>query len=306
MINNNNIGNVTVRQRKETGKFEYRFEIEPLDGKRRWKSQGGFPNKTQARRAGEAAKQEYLQSRFNPVINSYNMSFSKLTELYLERVLNSKEPTTYNMYKTYCDKYFVPEFGRMPVKEITYRDVEKLLTKLARLNYSDSWLSNSRVILKEIFKFASVPLHIIKMEENPVELADVKLEGNNSEERVPYTKDEIKLIFETIPKDSIYRPVIILGIFCGLRIGEILGLTFDNIDFENNRIIILQQMANARFDHCSYQIIKSPKSKKSVRTIYVSEWVINELKVVRDRQLTEKEELGDLYLYPQIDNRAWT
>lgn len=294
--NNGKIGNVIVRKRN--GKYEYRFEIEPIDGKRRWKTRGGFTLKREALKAGEQAREEYYNTGGRPLKKQDNISFNTLSKLYLDRILNRLEPTSYSIYRTYFDKYFCPELGKQAVKDINYFDIESLLQKMLKLGYSQTWIRNAKTILNEVFDFAIKPLRIIK--ENPVELSDLVLRGKESEERIPYTREQINQIFDYVPNDNLYRIVLVLGIYCGMRIGEILGLTWDCIDYENETIQIDKQMANVRFDHKAFQIIKCPKSKKSIRTIHMCDTVMAELLKVRQRQEEDEKAIGEEYLYPQL------
>lgn len=294
-------GNVTVRKRKN-GNYEYRFEIEQLDGKRRWKSKGGFTRKKEALAAGEKAREEYLNTEGKTPRKQDNISFNKLSELYLERVLNRLEPTTYSMYKAFFDKYFCPKFGKMPVKDIDYYDVETVLNEMSELNHSQTWIENAQIVLKESFDFAIKPLRIIK--ENLVDLADMNLHGYKEEEKIPYTRDQINQMLNSIKDDNIYRIIVILGIYCGMRIGEILGLTWDCVDFESMTIRIEKQMANVRYDGKTFQIIKEPKSSSSKRTIHISDTVKSELE--KNRYYQKKNEqlrtsTQEEYYYPYIE-----
>lgn len=289
------IGNITVRKRN--GKYEYRFEIEPLDGKRRWKSRGGFSLKREAIKAGEEAREEYFTTKGKPQRKQDNISFNMLSELYLERVLTRLEPTSYSMYKTYFDKYFCPVLGKMPVKDIDYNDIENLLCDMSKLGYSQTWIGNAKTVLNEAFCFAMKPLRVIT--ENPVEYSDIELKGAKTEEKTAYTPEQIEQIFQRVPEDNIYRIILVLGIYCGMRIGEILGLTWDCVDFDRKTIQINKQMANMRFEHKSFQIIKCPKSQRSNRTIHMCDTVVKELKKVRQRQMDDRLSIDEEYLHPQ-------
>ncbi|MDO5410423.1 MAG: site-specific integrase [Lachnospiraceae bacterium] len=289
------IGNVSVRKRAD--KYEYRFEIEPIDGIRRWVSKGGFRLKKEAVQAGREAREEYLKGG-KPERKPENISFQTLSGLYLERVLNKYEPTTYGMYKVFFDKYFCPALGKKAVKQITYLDIERLMQEMSNKGMSRTRVCAARDVLNEAFLYAVKPLRVIT--ENPVSLADPALHGKEAKERVPYTREQIKVIFETVPEDSIYRIVVILGIFCGMRIGEILGLTWDCIDFEKDTIRIEKQMSNVNFDHESFQIIKKPKSRKSIRTIHISETVKKELLQVKKRQEYDKSQLEEDFRIPRL------
>ena len=81
--------------------------------------------------------------------------------------------------------------------------------------------------------------------------------------------DVTKLIKEL--SGNPYRNVILTMLFCGLREGEALGLSYDTIDFDNHTIRIVQQLQKNRLTK-RYEIV-TPKNGKS-RLLCVSEVVI--------------------------------
>ncbi len=293
----NKAGDITIRKRN--GKYEYRFEVEPIDGKRQWKTKGGFLLKKEAMRAGKQARDEYLKTGGRPTRKQDNISFNTLAESYLERVLKKDEPTTYTMYKTYFEKYFCPFLGNMAVKQIEFSDIEDLMQHISNHKLSQSRIDGAKTVLHEVFAYA-IKIRVIT--ENPVEFTDMEFYGTEAEEKVPYTLEQIQQIFKTVPDDSPYRIVFVLGIFCGLRIGEILGLTWDHVDFEKGTIKIEKQMANIRYEHKAFHIIKKPKSKKSVRTVHISKTVKKELMQVKNRQEEDRKAFGQEYLRPQTQD----
>lgn len=104
---------------------------------------------------------------------------------------------------------------------------------------------------------------------------------------VYYTKDQLKkLLVGAYEYQSIYLEVL-LGVFCGLRPGEILGLKYSDFDFDEKTVDIKRQITR------DYEVViqnestyrlnskeKSPKPPKSVssyRTIRVPDVILNEV-----------------------------
>lgn len=56
-----------------------------------------------------------------------------------------------------------------------------------------------------------------------------------------YSVDEVKTLLEHAKEDVIYIPIV-LAVYCGLRRSEALGLSWSNIDFENDKIFIGQKV----------------------------------------------------------------
>lgn len=57
-----------------------------------------------------------------------------------------------------------------------------------------------------------------------------------------YSVDEVKTLLEHAKEDVIYIPIV-LAVYCGLRRSEALGLSWSNIDFENDKIFILYHLS---------------------------------------------------------------
>ncbi|MDY2627593.1 MAG: tyrosine-type recombinase/integrase [Lachnospiraceae bacterium] len=80
-----------------------------------------------------------------------------------------------------------------------------------------------------------------------------------------------------------------------------MGLTWDCVDFKNGTITIEKQMANMRFEHEAFQIIKKPKSQKSIRTLHFSETVKKELSQLKNLQSWDMQLLGEDYVYVETE-----
>ncbi|MCZ6590334.1 MAG: site-specific integrase [Alphaproteobacteria bacterium] len=88
------------------------------------------------------------------------------------------------------------------------------------------------------------------------------------------SKDEIRRLINTV--DGRWRPIIVTAIFTGLRASELRGLTWDNVDFDEQTIRVTQ-----RADR--WNTIGSPKSKAARRTIPLAPIVLNVLREWRLR-----------------------
>jgi len=92
---------------------------------------------------------------------------------------------------------------------------------------------------------------------------------------------------------------IILCLFTGIRLGELLGLKFEDIDFENKTITIRRTLNRLKvFDNAEKKtdiVIGEPKTNKAKRIIPLQEFLIPLLKTHRARVLTEQLKVANLY-----------
>ena len=111
-----------------------------------------------------------------------------------------------------------------------------------------------------------------------IEVPRVKKFKNNI-----YNKENMVKLLQVCKGSSLELPIY-LASGLGLRISEILGLTWDNIDFSENTITI--NKITVRNDNSV--ILKSPKTESSERTISVPKEIINLLKEHKKTQLENK------------------
>ncbi len=105
----------------------------------------------------------------------------------------------------------------------------------------------------------------------------------------PYT---VKAYTESRPIPTQIKLVMNIAVYGGLRLGEILGLTWDCIDFNNNTLIINKSVARIKGGQ-NRQIVKVPKNKSSIRTISIPASVMTLIKFWRQEQSQLKYALGD-------------
>lgn len=97
--------------------------------------------------------------------------------------------------------------------------------------------------------------------------------------------------FLDISKDSSYYPIYLTAINTGMRRGEVLGLRWQDIDFDNNLFYVRQSLQEVKKVGLTF---KEPKSGKS-RSISITPSLAKELKKIYKQQLEYKLLLGQGY-----------
>ena len=133
-------------------------------------------------------------------------------------------------------------------------------------------------ILNLAFKRA-YRLKLIK--ENVVQF--VEIPKNKKFKNEIYTAEDMKILLEKCHKTSLELPIIIAS-GLGLRISEIMGLTWNNIDF--NDFTITVEKITVRDE--GKVILKEPKTESSVRTISAPKEIILMLKQLKKERLAAK------------------
>ena len=91
-----------------------------------------------------------------------------------------------------------------------------------------------------------------------------------------YTLEEFKK-FISNENNIFYKTAFEVLYFCGLRIGELRGLTWENIDFEEKTLSVKKNVVTVS----GKTFVTSPKSKKSIRTLPITDSVLKDLKELK-------------------------
>lgn len=152
-------------------------------------------------------------------------------------------PQTKRDYQNTINKYIVPYFGHIPMSTIKPADIQAWDVKLKNEEkYFGKALSEYTTqkyvnLLATILKSAKINKYI---DENPFDL--LKRRKVKAMKKVrPLELEVIRGIAKAIPEEV--RLMIWIGFFTGMRPSEILGLTWDKIDFDRKIIKVNQQIS---------------------------------------------------------------
>ena len=201
---------------------------------------------------------------------------------------------TFQNYKYMYDMFVRPSLGKMLISEIKRSDVKRFYNMLAderRLNVST--IDSIHTVLHQVFDLAVDDRYI---RENPTDRMLKELKQSHTfetEKRKALTVDEQRLFLEFLQRKDIYNhwyPVFAVMLGTGMRVGEITGLRWCDVDFENETISVNHTLVyySRRDDHGCIFSVNTPKTKAGERTIPMLEFV-------KDAFLMEKkyqEEVG--------------
>ena len=119
------------------------------------------------------------------------------------------------------------------------------------------------------------------------------------------SKEKLKIFLQAASKNPWYLEIL-LGLFCGLRKGEILGLKFQDFDFEKQTVRISRQLVGnlklkeKEFTVTEYAVIeRNPKTENSYRILRVPKVVMREVK--HRQQLIDKRKADMGVAYKDYD-----
>ena len=166
----------------------------------------------------------------------------------------------------------VKDLHKLEMAKIKKIDIQRIFDNL-KLSNNSKYTLLARI--KCMFNSAINEYEIIN--KNPC--VSIKLEKTKTREKRALTQDELKDLLSKLKTNKTIRAYItsVLASKCGLRLGEILGLTWDKIDFKKREITIDKQW-NILDKKNNIYGFKKLKSHNSYRTIPVSAEVIDILK----------------------------
>lgn len=252
-----------ISTRKRGNTWEYSFEIGKINGKRKRYSKGGFRTKKECLEAGTKAKAEYDGT--GEVFKASEITFNDyMDEWYNVYVIPNCKPCTIVSYERAIRLHIKPYFGLLKLKNLTPKICQEFLNYLKTKNLSISYMKLIRIILHSSLEYAVFPLEYIRT--NPSKLIRVKFNDNfNKENKLDsITPEQFNEIINSLkPSIEYFKIPLYIGWYTGARCGEVLALTWDDIDFENKTISINKNLVKVN----SKYYIGTTKTKHSNRVI---------------------------------------
>ena len=177
--------------------------------------------------------------------------------------LNLK-PKTLEVYKQMIDCHIVPSIGHITLKALTTMHLQRMVNEKFQSGLSTGSIRKMHNIISSALDQALQNDMIPKNPSKPV-----KLPTHTQMSIKFFTESEQKRFFEQAKGDTLY-PLFILAAHTGLRIGEILALTWGDIDFINRTVSVTKNVITVEdFEHetdkMNVTIIQNtPKTRASI------------------------------------------
>lgn len=190
---------------------------------------------------------------------------------------NSLSPSTYLSYKMYVNAHFKPAFGTFKLGQITEHHIKKYINDKLDINNKPKKLS-STTVRKHILVLREILYDALK-EKSPCR----DIEIPKPEKYKPYvlSEKEFEQIHDAV-RGTRDEPIVLLSAWCGLRLGEIFCLKWDDVSWEKSIIRIDENRAISEDGY----VDKEPKSDNGLRDIVVPLPLMNILKSYRLEQAT--------------------
>ncbi len=281
-----------VRTRKRGKTWSYIFEAGKVDGRRKVVERGGYSTKDAAYKAGVAAFNDFMHGNIG--ITSLAVTLKDFMTAWLENVvaLNVK-PTSMQAYRSYLHNHIAPRLGEVKVQSLTPAMLDKWVRDLQKAGLSYNTISALHAFINNALNYAVYPSELISS--NPA--AYIKVPKNaprNVVKRTIITPERFAALLEKYPFGTPYYIPLLLLYHTGMRLSEVLGLCWLDVDFKSRRINLCRQ---ARYLSKQGYFFTTLKTESSKRYIIVDDYLLGELKRWQARQTENEKQLGDSYVY---------
>ena len=236
----------TIREvaRANGSSWEVRFS-ETVNGKRAQKSlyfkKADYPTQASVRKA--ITSQVALANTKNER-SKVGAKFGAITELYRTKHLPTLRHSTQNTNSYLLKNYIEPRWADEPLRDVTPLEVYNWLGELTELAATTKVAI--RATMSKCFQLAALHGYIPATDKNPMSVVTIK--GTNRREKpiVILTPAQFKALVAALP--SPLNVMVLLDAALGLRIGELIALHWDDINWDEKTITIQRSYTREQLD----------------------------------------------------------
>ena len=213
---------------------------------------------------GQEVASRYLSGRY--------ITVGKIYDEWLNAVVNRVKESTFANYKAKFEKHILPEFSDIPCADLSSGMINEFINKKLAEGLSVSYVRDIFTVFKSMLKYAQEEygfklslknVVLPKAEKKQIE----KINDTEQKRLVSYLRNNMSLTTFGI----------LISLFMGLRIGELCGLKWSDVDFDNKILNIrrtVQRISSANGSRKTKVIISTPKSDNSFRSIAIPDFLI--------------------------------
>lgn len=259
--------------------------IDSRTGRQKQRSVSGKTEREVAQKLRQIAAEKDSGAYVEPV----KLTVGEWLDIWAEKYLDDVKMLTREMYLSNIRTHLKPALGGRKLEALQTMEIQSLYKALQQQENSLSakTIKNIHGVLHKALQQA---VEVGLLRTNPANAC--KLPRIEKKLIRPLDDDGIKA-FLTAIQGSRFENVYIVTLFTGMREGEVLGLSWDNVDFTGGTILVGQQLQNKRDGTGEYAIL-SPKNGKA-RKITPAPYVMEVLKRQQAQQKEWREAAGSLW-----------
>lgn len=285
--------------------WSFIVELPPTaDGRRRQVTKGGFAGQ----RAAKAARDAVLaDNRAGLVVDNRRVTVAEYLRSWLAAKVaaGAIRPKTEQAYRDHVERFFVPTLGTVRLAELTPRHVERAFRQIAadHPGLSASSLGRIRATLRSALGTAVKRGEVARNSAALVDMPSVRRKPVH-----PWEPHELAA-FLSAPDVAAHRlhPLLHTAVHTGLRRGELAGLRWQDVDLDQARATVRQQVValGAR------TVVTAPKTASGEhRAVDLDTRTVAVLRAVKRAQISERLAWGPAWsdsglVFTHEDGTGW-
>ncbi len=250
--------------KRKDGRWEGRYIIgRKLNGQTKYASVYG-KTYSEVKSKLNRKKGERLRS-----LPSCSMTVLVTMEMWLALRAADVKESSYQRYKMLIDKHILPLLGGVRLSALTVNILSGFVSTLLKSGRADGrgglstkTVSDILCIIRSALRLASRNYAV------DVSLFDVKAPTVQAKPIETFSEAECSILTQRVlAAPDLNGAAYLLGLNCGLRIGEICGLKWEDIDFEKRELAVRRTVLRIKTGSRTAVVIQTPKTESSVRVI---------------------------------------
>lgn len=283
---------------REGGSWYHRIKVLREDGTTQYSKRGGFATAEEAEASYQQYEADYVRAYRNYHASAFtDFDLKEYLIFWLDQIYTPRIENTTRMLSAYVlYDLLLPNINQsIKLRCVNAEYLDALLSKAAKV--CESAGNKSRELLNIALKDAVAQGYISY---NPV--PSTKPYKRKKATVIVLNKEELRFFLARASKNNWYLEIL-LGLFMGLRKGEIAGLKYGDFDLSRKTLSISRQITSnpivpaGQGKVSEYQVIeKEPKTQNSYRTLRVPDVIMEEVAVRKAQNDLRKEKKGDSYV----------
>lgn len=219
------------------------------------------------------------------------MEYAQWLDIWLENYVKiTTKERTFTRYKQIIRTHITEKLGGFDVNNLTLAVLQSFITELL---YGGNLKTGKRLsansvnaivsVLQNSLKTAHIAGYLKEYSANKIKRPKTAEKQINCFTRSEQKKIEVAAL--SAKKDK-YKGIV-LCLYTGLRIGELLALTWNDVDFEKGILFVTKSCRDGNKNGKHIRIIGSPKTANSHRAIPLPKQILSLLKSIKKRSLCE-------------------
>lgn len=202
--------------------------------------------------------------------------FGDLAEEWLKSKIPCTKESTRANYRMKLDKHILSFFGNKRCSEVSANDIYTFINTKLEKHLSARYVSDILIVIKAVFRYGSRHYGIKNVTDG------ITVPKTTKPKAVILTgEQQARLKHYLLSHLSLTAICVFIALELGLRVGEICGLKWSDVDFDNALLYVnrtVQRIAAENSIKKTKVVISEPKSQTSKRSIPIPAWFIDVLK----------------------------